>query len=82
MGKIILPRIFYVSLAFQGACYAAWGDYDNDGYLDIILSNPGLDTKIYRNTHGLTVPGAVTQWFNKQDDDAVQKYRIQFCKLD
>ncbi len=67
-----------VSLPYQGACYAAWGDYDNDGYLDIILSNPGLDTKIYRNTHGIQIPGAITQWFNKQDDDAVKSIGYSF----
>ena len=29
---------------------AAWGDYDNDGYLDIFLTGlPGLVSKLYRN---------------------------------
>jgi hypothetical protein len=76
-GNKFMTNMF-VSLAYQGACYAAWGDYDNDGYLDIILSNPGLDTKIYRNTHGISVPGAVAPWFNKQDDDAVKNIGCSF----
>jgi len=39
--------------AYRGA--AAWGDYDNDGDLDLLLTgfmNPGLISKIYRNNGG------------------------------
>jgi hypothetical protein len=35
---------------------SAWGDYDNDGHLDIALCGSGLNnTTIYRNTNGLFV---------------------------
>ncbi len=45
---------------------AAWGDYDNDGYLDLALSQSGTgDTRIYRNNGngtftdmGVSLPGA------------------------
>lgn len=78
LGGNSFNNLWGVSLAYQGAAYAAWGDYDNDGFLDIILSNPGLDTKIYRNTHGIDEPGTLTPWFNKQDDDAVKSIGYSF----
>lgn len=31
---------------------AAWGDYDNDGDLDLVISGKGTYTKIYRNDAG------------------------------
>ncbi|HOW41049.1 MAG TPA: FG-GAP-like repeat-containing protein [Bacteroidales bacterium] len=45
------------------ACWAGWADFDNDGYTDIIFSNPGYYTKLYRNTHGIQEPGAISDWF-------------------
>ena len=63
--------------AARDACSAAWGDYDNDGYLDILLTNPGLDSKIFRNTRGIPwIPDNshtyTTKWFNQQDDEALK----------
>ncbi|TAL77129.1 MAG: PKD domain-containing protein, partial [Bacteroidetes bacterium] len=78
MGNYQFLQQLNVYLPFQDACSAAWGDYDNDGYLDIILTNPGLDTKIYRNTRGITIPGAASQWFNRQDDEALKSYGYGF----
>ncbi|MFN8440562.1 MAG: LamG-like jellyroll fold domain-containing protein, partial [Caldilineaceae bacterium] len=47
--------IFYnlnLTLASANGGEAAWGDYDNDGDLDILLSGSGV-TKVYRNNGGL-----------------------------
>jgi signal transduction histidine kinase len=32
---------------------AVWGDLDNDGYLDLLLTNEQGPVKLYRNDHGL-----------------------------
>ena len=53
MVKIILSRLHRVNLDGASNSSVAWGDYDNDGDLDILLSGwtaagPYV-TKIYRN---------------------------------
>lgn len=70
-GNCTFSQQLFLNLPYQNACAAAWGDYDNDGYLDFIVSNPGLDTKIFHNTQGISTPGAISQWFNRQDDSAL-----------
>ena len=78
LGNADFKEHLALFLAWQNTCSAAWGDYDNDGYLDFILSNPGLDTKIYHNTHGKSIPGAISQWFNRQDDEALSSIGYGF----
>jgi len=44
--------------------YAEWADFNNDGFLDFIYALPPLwFTRIYINTQGQTLAGAVSNWF-------------------
>jgi len=60
------------NLADIGSGSVAWGDYDNDGDLDILLTgqqNPGLRVvaKVYRNDSGtFTDIGAFPDWCFKR----------------
>ncbi|MHC4251431.1 MAG: FG-GAP-like repeat-containing protein, partial [Planctomycetota bacterium] len=47
-----------VGLAPVGGCSVAWGDYDNDGYLDLAMAGNGA-ARIYRNNAGAFVEAAV-----------------------
>jgi PKD repeat protein len=66
---------FQVSLSFQkltgtyeAPCFADWLDYNNDGYLDFVITNPYYwFTRVYRNTKGIFEPGALSDWFTLQD---------------
>jgi PKD repeat protein len=67
-GDGIFTNKMLLSLGYMGSCSMGWADYDNDGYLDFLLTNPGLDSKLYHNTHGIPSPAS---WFNQQDDGAI-----------
>lgn len=58
--------------AFQDAPGVEWCDYDNDGYLDIIATKPGLNTEIYRNTFS---SGGT---FMRQDDESFSSTGYRF----
>ena len=63
---------------------SAWGDYDNDGYADLYISNFGEDNRLYRNNGngtfsdvapelGLTQPlDSFATWFWDYDNDGWQ----------
>ena|GEM_PF-1991972 len=47
----------------HGVSGSAWGDFDNDGDLDVIVTGligPGVLTKLYRNTGGVFAPVTIT----------------------
>jgi|GEM_PF-638984 len=67
----------YKSLSLLGASSAAWGDYDNDGDLDILLTGSSITT-IYKNNGGtfvedpaVVLPGGsdVSSVFGDYDND-------------
>jgi hypothetical protein len=43
---------FAIITTLTGNSSVAWGDYDNDGDLDILLTGVGENTQIYRNDNG------------------------------
>lgn len=48
-------------------CSAEWIDFNNDGFLDFIMTNPGWFTRIYRNTKGVAEEGSFSNWFVLHD---------------
>ena len=49
--------------------YADWCDFNNDGYLDFIVTNPIWFARVYLNTRGLELQDAVSKWFILYDED-------------
>jgi len=61
-GNNIFTNVNVPFLGFFGNANASWGDYDNDGDLDVLLSgqtSSGGKTKIYRNDNGVFVDSNV-----------------------
>jgi hypothetical protein len=46
----------------------AWGDYDNDGYLDLAIGNNGY-IKVYRNNNGTGNFGSSPAWISSISED-------------
>jgi PKD repeat protein len=49
--------------------YTKWYDFNNDGYLDFIFTNPIWFARVYLNTRGLELQDAVSKWFILYDED-------------
>jgi hypothetical protein len=63
-----------ISLTGVSKSSAAWGDYDNDGDLDILLTgNSGSTkvTKLYRNNGNNTFTDVYAYWFTGVDESSV-----------
>ena len=49
-GGFVDARPHHIIGAGNFGSGAAWGDYDNDGDLDLYLSNAGIAKKLFQNT--------------------------------
>ena len=82
-GDFNFTKHYEIDLSSYSAsiCYASFADYNNDGYMDFILTNPRWSTRIYRNTHGVPEPGAVSDWFKIEENDALSSFGYSFANL-
>lgn len=51
-----------VGLQYSGGTFGqSWGDYDNDGYADLYVSNHGFATSIFKNNGGINFTDQIDQ---------------------
>lgn len=66
LGGSLQMTLVWSSTETNNATSVAWGDYNNDGYLDLAVGNDSMPSRLYRNENGVLTPGAV--WSSVEAD--------------